>query len=857
MKNLVGPIRERIVDLEHFESGLALQPYSGHGSESYVEEGPQLRDHWRSVRNHPVLVIGLTLLITIAVGVFLGFRPDVYDAEAQVQVDLENINPQLRNAKSSSFIVNPVNDPAYFNTQLQLLTRPWLLRRVIKILDIEHNLAFVPAPSQGSSTWANFLAKLGLKRQANNLALDDDVTQGPGGQGGLSPEDLAEATRLEPYVELIQSTLTVEPVKESRLPTKDTRLINISFTHSDPKIATKLVNTLADNFVRSNLEKKNNLNTMNGDILQKRITELQTEIRNGEERLINYAKDHEILSLDPSQNTVVERLAGLNRQLLEAENDRKLAEAAYESARVPGAADALAEAAVRDSAEAENRLNDLRQRRAQLLVEATEEWPEVKELDQQIGVLEKFVTKTHERAAAVTVTNLGTKYRQALAREQALRAAFNLQRGDTLKQNEAAIYYRMMQQEVETSKNLLDGLFQQQKENDGMMAGMINNIRVNDYASIPQVPVGPRRLLYTGVAFAFSLALSLGLAVLTDYMDNTVVSSNDVEKTLHARTLASIPLMSDVIRSHLIQLSDSSVMSEAMRGRLLQLSDGLPRRKGAAPNQSELLLDHIGQSGLTEVYRHLRTSMLLSNGDSGLHTILVTASMPGEGKTTTAVNTALTLGRTGASVLIIDADTRNPRIHRIFDLDNERGLSTILNNGMEQSEVLSLIKQHEASGISVLTAGPADPNFTELLGSGQMRGLISELRSNFKYVIIDSPPVAHFADGILISQMVDGVLLVVNSGRIPREVVRQSHQLLEDAGANIVGVVLNNVKTATYDSYYQRYYSRQSRDASRKDIKGKQVGEPDAFTVSRPLRIDRRMLVDDNFASENPPSTKS
>ncbi|HLE64251.1 MAG TPA: GumC family protein, partial [Pyrinomonadaceae bacterium] len=583
MKNLIGPVskRTRTTIMSQHPEGLSADPqplnrYFAAGG--VADEGPQLIDLWHSIRRHMVLVISLTIFITTGVAVYLAFKPNVYEAEAQVQVNLENISPQLGGVKGGSLIVNPVNDPAYFNTQLQLLVRPWLLRRVVKTLDIEHNAMFAPQ-DRANSGLRGLLGRLGFNSN-NNPAIDESALAGPA-QGSMSAEELAEAARLAPFVEALQTGLAVDPVKETRLPIKETRLINISFTHTDAQIATRIVNTLADTYVRSNLENKNDLNAMTRDILQKRITELQTETRASEQKLMDYAKANEILSLDPSQNTVVERLAGLNRQLLEAENERKLAEATYREALAPGAAEALAESeTARDAAESNNRLAELRQRRAQLLVESTEEWPEVKEIDQQIAVLEKHVSKNRERAGLVMVKNLETKYRQSLAREQSLRAAFNQQRGETLKQNEAAIYYRMMQQEVETGSQLLDGLLQRQKENDGQLAGMLNNVRVNDYAVVPKVPIGPKRMLYTTVAFVFSLAFSLGLAILTDYMDNTMRSAEDVEKTLQTRTLASIPAVGIADRSRLLQLPGALSIRSAFENRMLQLPAVLPKRDG-------------------------------------------------------------------------------------------------------------------------------------------------------------------------------------------------------------------------------------------------------------------------------------
>jgi capsular exopolysaccharide synthesis family protein len=181
--------------------------------------------------------------------------------------------------------------------------------------------------------------------------------------------------------------------------------------------------------------------------------------------------------------------------------------------------------------------------------------------------------------------------------------------------------------------------------------------------------------------------------------------------------------------------------------------------------------------------------------------------LPGEGKTTTAVNTAVSLAQTGASVVIIDADMRRPRLRSIFGLSERAGLSSILSNDLSDAEVLALVSKEEVTGLHMLTAGPIPPNPAELLGSDQMRRLLNVLQSKFNHVVVDSPPVSSFTDGVLISSMVDGVLLVVHGGKSSRHVVKRSRQLLQDVGAKIFGVVLNNVNLQSHDYYYyQRYY---------------------------------------------------
>ncbi|HEY0079659.1 MAG TPA: polysaccharide biosynthesis tyrosine autokinase [Pyrinomonadaceae bacterium] len=794
-------MKNRVPDVEeHLELVDYRQPYAGafDAAPTESEDAAHVRDFLHCVRRYLWLIISVVFISTALVGLYMARQPDLYEAEAQVQVDLETVNTALTASKSGAFSVNPVNDPAYFNTQLQILTRPMLLRRVVKNLQLEHDPEFRLPAGEAGSLKQRLASFFGVGTQAESLkgqpvqalAIASETQGDSARDAGMSAEEMAEAVRVEPYVQAIQSSLKVEPVKEVRLPIKETRLINVSFSHQNPQTAARVVNAIAEAFIQLNLERKTEMSTTTGDILQGRISELQAQIRAQETQLLDYAKNHQILSLDASQNTVVERLVGINRQLLEAENERKVAEAAYQSALAPGAAGALAEGSAKAISEVEGRLAQLQQHRAQLLVETTEEWPEVKETNNQIAALENQLRQMRERATSVVVTNLNTRYRQALAREQALRSAFDRQRSETLTQNEAAINYRILQQEIETNKGLLDGMLQRSKEHEAVSAGMRNNIHVNDYAIPPQAPVGPKRLLVTGIAFALSLGVGLGLAVFLGFTDNRVRSTDDVQRALPLPTLAVIPSVNGASRRRL-KTSSASVVPK---------NNG----DGAHAEDLELLLNSNASAPLTEAYRQLRTSMLLSKGHGGLKSFLVTSSIPGEGKTTMAVNTAISLSRTGALVLIIDADLHKPRLHEIFGLKNEKGLSTILSSELSDVEALAVPVHHKESRLDVLTSGPIVPESAELLGSDHMRRLLHTFRYTYDYIVIDSPPVAYFTDGVLISSMVDGVVLVLNSGRSKREMARHSYQLLQGVGANICGVVLNNARGLKFD--YKHYY---------------------------------------------------
>lgn len=774
-----------------------LGRYPDYGPSNRVDEGVRLRDVWTAISKRRWLIVFIVLLVTGITAVMLARKPDIYLAETSVQVDTEGPATGLTSGKGN-IIVDTGSDPTYFNTQLQIITKPGLLRRVVKTLDLEHNPDFLRTQSH-DTTWQRLLRTFGVggsttvaqtaaqKAENDKLSIDKQVAS------ATSLDDLEEAARLEPFVSSLQGGLKVDPIKEERLQYTETRLISIKFTHASPMVAAKVANAIANAFVLSNLEQKTQFTSTTGDFLQKRIAELQTQIRADEERLINYAKGHEILSLDAAQNTVVDRLSGLNKGLLEAENSRKMAEAAYRVSKEPGSAEVLGAGSTR---ELDAQLTALKQKRALLMVDNTEEWPEVKELDNQIALLKKEIENAHSSVVSTQAKTLESRYHEALQREQALRSSFEQQRGATRSQNEAAINYHIIQQEIETNKGLLDGLLQRAKENDVILAGTPNNFHVTDYATPPRVPIGPNRLQGIVLAFLFSLGFGVCLATILEYLDDSVRSTEDVSKVLRLPTLATIPLLKNGARSPRKLSNGTSLLR-------LRHTNG---RNGNGKSNPALLLDLDGRSPLSEAYRQLRTSVLLSTAGHAPKSLLITSCVPSEGKSTTAINLAVSLVQTGARVLVIDADMRRPTIHAYFGIENERGLCNILAKEMSGPEILNLIQKERESGLYVLTSGPIPPNPAELIGSDQMRRLVVELRTTFDHIVIDSPPIASFTDGVLLSAISDGVILVVHANECSRKVVRRSQQALEEVGARVLGVVLNRVDTHSPDYYYGYLY---------------------------------------------------
>lgn len=791
----------------------------GYGAyrEVYAQDGFQLVDYWRAIRKRLWLVIGMAVLLTTITAIYMARKPDIYQAKAVVQVDLEQANPDL--VTSDRRLPQSNQDPSYFNTQLQLLTSQSLLRRAVKEMSLDSNKEFQKTKLEDSvSAWKELLKSVGLAsneekktaKTVEEVAVSTNSTL-------ASSADIAEAVRFAPFVEIIKKNLIVEPVRESRATIKDTRLIEISYRHPNAELAALIVNGISAVFTKSNQEKRSGTSRKTSDFLQERIAGLQSEIRVGEIKLFETTKTAGILKTDNEQTIVIDRLSGLNKQLLEAENARKNAEAKYSALeKSPERVKSLTEEQMaRYITEREGDIrrlvNDTQQKiaqfkaeRAKLLQEYLEGAPEIKEYDSQIKTLEDEITKATKknetelnefrgRTAQVLLDNAKTEFLKAKSQEDKIRLAYNEQYNQAQGQNQSGVAIRLLQQEIETKRGFLENLTKQQRENDVIAVGTDNNISIAEIAIPPNEPIAPRRLTTVVAALFLSTLFGMGLALFLEYLDDTMRTTEDVESFLQLPALAAIPTISSIPKRRLL------------------LVGAINENFDAKPN-SELLIHTDSRSSLAEAYRQLRTSILLSTAGHAPKSLLITSSLPAEGKTTTAINTAISLAQTGAKVLIIDADMRRPRLHTVFDISNAAGLSTLLSSEMSEAEILQIIQYGGESKVNLLPSGPIPPNPAELIGSEQMANLLKLMQKNFTHVVIDSPPVVSFTDGVLIASMVDGVILVVHAGRSSRQVVRRSRQLLQDIGAKIFGVVLNNVNLRSQDNYYyyQSYYHRDS-----------------------------------------------
>jgi capsular exopolysaccharide synthesis family protein len=316
-----------------------------------------------------------------------------------------------------------------------------------------------------------------------------------------------------------------------------------------------------------------------------------------------------------------------------------------------------------------------------------------------------------------------------------------------------------------------------------------SNIRVVDPATIPFTPIRPAKTRNIALSFLVGLVGGIGLALLREYLDNTVKTPDDIENLVRLPSLAVVPAFVDE-------------------------TPGAPRRKllgGASVNghekRVELVAQHLPKSQMSEAFRVLRTALLLSQAEHPPQVILVTSALPREGKTTAAANLAVTLAQLGDRTLLIDADLRKPGVGRLLNLTDGKyaGLSSYL-AGVSSLELVTVPHPAIANLVAIPT-GPLPPNPADLLTSHKLADALQQLRGQFKFIVIDSPPIMAATDAVIVSVQADGVLLVVRSGETPKEAFTRARDLLVSVKCRLLGVVLNAVDSNAPDYYYSyRYY---------------------------------------------------
>src|SRR5271169_22842 len=564
------------------------------------------------------------------------------------------------------------------------------------------------------------------------------------------------------------------------------RLIEVHFEAEDPQLAAQVVNTHLQNYVEENFRSKYDATTQASNWLSAELEELRIKVEKSEDARIAYQRENQIWQIDEKQDITTQKLADLSKAVTDAQTDVAQKEALYRMA-LSGNVDALPAARGNEVISSLlKRKSELDELYAEALDQYGPNYPKVLRLAAQ----QKEVEQNLANARKTMVESVEEEFTTARSHVELLQEALDKQKAEANDLAEKLVQYHILQHDAESNKQLYDGLLQKLKE-AGITAGLrSSNIRVVDPALAPASPSRPQKARNILLAFLVGLVGGIGLALFREYLDNTVKSPDDIESLTGLPSLAVVPSL------------------PGLNGHRERSSPALP--PGSAPSSGpsvELLSYMQPKSQISEAFRALRTSLLLSQADHPPQVILVTSALPREGKTTAAVNLAVTLAQLGDRTLLMDSDLRKPGIRRALNLTvgKEMGLSSYLAGVSTLDEVT--VPHPTINNLVALTTGPVPPSPADLLSSHRMREAIVELRHRFKFIVIDSPPVMAATDAVILSALTDGVLLVVRSGETPKEAFTRTRDLLAAVKCRLLGVVLNAVDSSAPDYYYSyRYY---------------------------------------------------
>jgi capsular exopolysaccharide synthesis family protein len=567
----------------------------------------------------------------------------------------------------------------------------------------------------------------------------------------------------------------------------NSRLIEVQFEAQDPQLAAQVVNTHLQSYIEQNFRSKYDATTQASNWLSGELEELRIKVEKSEDARIAYERQNQIWQIDEKQDITTQKLADLSKAVTEAQTMMAEKEALYRMA-ASGNVDAL------PAARENGVIQDLLKHKTELdenYADATHQYGPNYPKVQRLAAQKTEVEQDLENARKTVIESVQQEFDTAHQRVMLLQEALDKQKAEANDLAEKLVQYHILRHDAESNKALYDGLLQKLKE-AGITAGLrSSNIRVVDPALAPTSPSRPQKARNIMLAILVGLVGGVGLALFREYLDNTVKSPDDIEALTGLPSLAVVPSLPGLNGHH-------SRLSRFSRDSHPQVTAG-PR--------VELLSYIQPKSQISEAFRALRTSLLLSQAEHPPQVILVTSALPREGKTTAAVNLAVTLAQLGDRTLLMDSDLRKPGIRRALNLTmgKEGGLSSYLAGVLTLDE--AIIPHPTITNLEALTTGPVPPSPADLLSSHRMRDAITELRRRYKFIVIDSPPIMAATDAVILSSLTDGVLLVVRSGETPKEAFTRTRDLLAAVKSRLLGVVLNAVDSSAPDYYYSyRYY---------------------------------------------------
>lgn len=721
------------------------------------EEQIDLRDYLRTMMKHRWTILTVFAVIFLSVAIFSFTATPIY--RGTVRLIIEKENPKVVSMEEVMRVDSSGTD--YYQTQYQIIESRSVAREVIRRLQLDKNEEFVPKPSD--STISNLGRSVTEAIGYLTSFLKTEEPEKEGGKAGVSEPD-------SPLVFQFMGRLKVSPIRNSRL-------VDVSFESKDPALAARIANAVGRAYIDLNLETKLKATQDAVAWLNTRLEEERKKVDVAEVALLRYKEQHSIITAFSSdvENITAQKLAELNKQVIDAEARRVEAETRYrQAAAVKANSEGLDSIPEVLNSELIRQIKtmevDVYKRMSELSKKYGQNHPQMIALQNELNTLQVRKNKEVKRV----VNSLYNEYRVTQARENSLKSALGRQKGESLSLNQKAIGYSVLKREAESAREMYDLLLKRFKETSITEEIKTGNIRIIDPAEVPKAPVKPMKGTNILLGLVVGLFMGVGLAFFLEYLDNTIKIPEDIKHYLQIPYLGPIPVFP--------------------KGE----DHGNPEEK-----PEDIITLSSPKSSVSEFYRSIRTAIQFSAADSP-QVMMISSAGPSEGKTVTVSNLAVTMAQAGNSVLILDCDMRKPKLHKVFETARDKGMSNILvgDCGLEEAVIHTKVP-----GIDLIPCGQIPPNPSEILGSHRMVKFIEEVRSRYERIFLDTPPITAVTDAVILSRLVDGVILVIRAGDTYREVVKNGLNQLHAVNARILGAILNAVEMGRDSYYYYRYYN--------------------------------------------------
>lgn len=763
--------------------------------EENIEEQIDLRNYLRVILKQRWIIIAFFAIVVIGATINVFTATPIYKASTRLVIEKENPNV----VSIEEVMAVDASGTDYYQTQYKIIESRTVAREVIKRLRLDQSEEFCPPPKD------NFISNLknsisDIKNSIISLLKTDKTSK---------EKETEEYGHDSGLVSAFISRIEVSPIRNSRL-------VDISFEAKDPVLAFRIANTLASAYIDQNLEiklvaAKGAMEWLNNSVYDERI-----KVEKAERALLQYKEENKIITSFSSdvEHVSAQKLAQLNTQVVDAQSKRVEAETRFkQSAALIGHSDMLDSVPEVLNNELIRQIKSMEVNLYRRMSEFSKKYgknhPQMVAIDSELKTLQKKKSQEVNRV----INSLKNEYKVALAREESLKDALSKQKQELLDLNEKAIQYGVLTREVESARNIYELLIKRFKEtslSENMKAG---NIRIIDKAEVQKTPVKPQKRRAIILAMIVGLFGGTGLAFFSEYLDNTIKTPDDLKQYLNIPDLGPVPLFAAE-------------------------NKGNPKDR-----TSDLIALHSPKSTASESYRGIRTNILFSTAESVPQVILLSSTGPREGKTITTANIAITMAaQADSKILIMDCDMRRPEIHKLFGLTNDRGMSNIL---VGIDNIGEIIQSTKIPNIDLITSGPIPPNPSEILGSKRMENLINALRKKYNHILIDSPPVTAVTDALVLSKSADGVIMVIRTGDMARQIIKNGMGQFNNVGAHIIGAILNGIDLSSnkysyyYYQYYRYYYGEDSEGikTSRKKKKNSKKQKADSINMGNRSRV--------------------